>query len=207
MTKMILPCAGFGSRMNMKINESKEMLLDSNKVPLIEYSLCIAKMFGIQPLIITRKEKTDLIDYCKDKAELVILDEPGEEWPATVLASYPNWGKKNILVLPDTRFDPVSIVNEVNKSLDSYDIVFATHQVTDPQNWGIVQGNRACEKPVKFGNNTDPSTAWGIIGYHNDAGIDLFKDFSRKEQWFYVGNNQKISLNYFKDITRSGYIE
>lgn len=207
--KAIIPSCGLGSRMNLKSNESKEMLSDKDGKPLIAYTLDLCKQFGIEPVVITRKEKQDLILYCKNKAELIILDEIPAEWPSTVLASKGSWSDKNILLLPDTRFEPVEALEQAIRALDYEEFVFGAHKVDDVSKWGMIEYNKlrkdllVCEKP----NTPGPGLAWGFIGFKNNAkSLNLFDTYSKKE-FLYLKNFDIIYLDSFKDITRTGKIE
>ena len=65
--RVIIPAAGFGTRVSCAVDESKEMLPDPvNGRPLIAYSLDICFDLGINPIVITRPEKRDLISYISE---------------------------------------------------------------------------------------------------------------------------------------------
>ena len=199
--RALLPAAGFGTRMSMLPHQSKELLLDSTGKPIIEYALNLCSKFDLDPLVITRIEKQDLIHYCKDNDIEHYIIEPRGEWSHSLQAAYLKWKRTNILILPDTRFKPTSIIADIKNALDEHDIVFATHEVVDVSKWGQVRGNMVCEKPSKGG----PGTAWGVIGFHRDAGLDLFRDFGVPSRWSYF-LNKSLPLESFKDITRTGVI-
>ena len=119
--KAIIPCAGYGTRMNLEPTESKEMLIDPiTNEPIIKYHLDLCDTYGLDPVIITRPEKTDLIDYCTSAgAEIVLFANPPDEWPDSILASYYAWDATNILLLPDTRFEPTNIIQKIIDDLNS----------------------------------------------------------------------------------------
>ncbi len=197
--KAIIPCAGFGTRMNMKPNESKEMLLDDGK-PIIKYSLDLCKQYDIEPLIITRPEKQDLIKYVEALGADSIQIEPGKEWPDTVLKSAKHWNDKNILILPDTRFHSTDVIWQIQQSLENgFDIAFAVHTVADTSKWGAVTPHTYCEKP----SSKKPGLAWGLIGFERYAGNCLFSNMSERGVTQYHNfPTTFVFLESFVDITR-----
>lgn len=211
MVKAIIPCAGLGTRMGMKPTESKEMLVDpATGKPLIAYTLDLCKQFNIQPVIITRQEKQDLILYCRNKAEVIILDTIPEEWPNTVLASKSFWSEKNILLLPDTRFEPVESIGEAIRALETLDFAFGAHKVDDVSKWGMIEYEKSnktllvSEKPTQ----TNPGLAWGFIAFKNNGKSEnLFNVYSKRNQFLYLKSFDIMYLTSFKDITRTGKIE
>jgi len=209
-TLCILPCAGFGTRMKMSPNKSKEMLIDPKTGKyLIDYSLDLCTKYDLKPLIITRPEKTDLIDYVTKLPNVDLLFTDGEgEWPGTVLKSESRWHENNILMLPDTRFEPDDLIDFIKHKLSiDTKLVFGVHEVEIQIPWGIIEEDKSgsifsCEKPITKYN------AWGVIGFKKDAGNNLFTRYSIKNSSFYL--EKKIYLcefTKFLDITRAGKIE
>lgn len=210
MTKLLIPCAGFGSRMAMDKDKSKELLLYKG-TPLIEYALTIADNYNLKPLVITRKEKTDLIEYCdKFDIETFIIEVNGE-WADTVLKSQDFWEEDNILILPDTIF---SHKHKTIESIIAYlkygnSAAFALHKVEDSTKWGIVVEDKnekypkLIEKPKLEGNE---HYAWGLIGFKKSYGKELFEACSKK-QALELKNCGFTYLEEFKDLTRTGKIE
>lgn len=202
MSRLIIPCAGFGTRMSMEKNKSKELLLYQGG-PLIEFSLDLAKDFDLNPLVITRAEKIDLIDYCeKNEIETQIIEVNGE-WADTVLQSAPHWEEDNILILPDTIFNPsYSPINDILHSLEiGSNAIFALHHVEDSSKWGIIKDYTLFEKPDFNG----PGLAWGLIGFKKEYGLELFSN-CQKGKSFKLENCGFTYLDEFKDLTRTGKI-
>lgn len=207
--KAIIPCCGFGTRMEMAIDQSKEMLIEpSTGLPIIAYSIALCKKYGITPLVATRKEKTDLIEYCCNNNIQHIVIEPGKEWADTVLETKPYWEDKNVLLLPDVRFKPDIIIEQIKKSLDfGVDICYAVHEVNDISKWGSIDPHNYGEKI----NIRDPGYAWGIIGFTKCLGEYVFEDMTMTG--FYHNHQHSdfvinfVFLDEFKDITRTGKIE
>ncbi len=196
----IIPAAGFGTRVGTDSNKSKELMIDpvTNK-PLIEYWLD----FVVNPFLIIRKEKQDLIDYCNERGIQYMITETTKEWPQTVLKSKSFWKKNNILILPDTRFDDsptqYDLLIKYSKKLG-----FAVHKVDDLSKWGAVKVGKTSEKP----ETTEKGYAWIMIYFEPKIGIQLFETYSKPNTWFQFPLETKmINVKNVKDITRSGKVE
>lgn len=196
--RVIVPCAGFGTRMGMDPNKSKELLPDENGKPIIEW--CLNLFSRSQYLLIIREGKQDLIDYCIKNGYLFIVVEQTKEWPETVLQSADYWDSTNLLLLPDTRFEPQLNARLVPYSLMHDDLVLGIHQVDDISKWGAVKGNSLAEKP----DEAIPGEAWGFIGFTEQSGRKLFTNFLDKGKWISYNKIYKVKLDWFKDITRNG---
>ena len=205
MIKCIIPCCGFGTRMNMPPNQSKELLLDSNNKYLIEYPMEICKKFNLEPIFIVRPEKQDLIKYLQNNNYEPFITSPGKEWAQTVLKSQELWDEKqNILLLPDTRFEPISVINDIKKSLEfGSEAIFAVHEVDNISKWGFVSKAVYAEKP----NLVQPGPAWGIIGFTKKAGTAIFTNMQQKFYNAHEFCTNFVFLDNFKDVTRTGKIE
>lgn len=201
----IIPCCGFGKRMNLSPNQSKEMLPGPNGDPLIDYSLNLCAYNKLEPLILVRKEKKDLIKHLEKRNINYIIMKPGKEWAETVYNSNDHWREDNFLILPDTRFESSDIINQMKKSLEfGCNVVFALHEVPDIKNWGEVKIYGYSEKPKETGNGQ----AWGIIGFKKESGLNLFKSMQEKKLWnFHEPYTNFLFLDKFKDLTRTGKVE
>lgn len=202
--KAIIPCAGFGTRLDMKPNESKEMLWDTwHNERVIDFSLDASLAEGITPLVIIRPEKTDLIEYLKTRNVEMLIVEPGKEWAETVLKSMDRWDDHNVLILPDTRFSPVSNTLrqikyhlEVIKSLAS----IAMHTVEDGSKWCVYDSLTLQEKPnSKIGV---PCEAFGLIGFEKYTGGTIFMNIATFKSSPFDYAAQFIKLDWFQDLTR-----
>lgn len=198
--RTLIPASGFGTRIGMSPNQSKELLLDpKDNRPLIEWCLDVA----INPLIIVRKEKQDLIDYCsKNNIEYIIVDNT-KEWPDTVLRSECFWDDRNILMLPDVRYNNKEDV--IKQITDSYkSLTFGVHEVDDVSKWGHVCLGHTQEKP----NVNTSGYAWGVISFDREIGQELFTSYLNKTVYKYDINDVKyVKLENFKDITRNKTLE
>ncbi len=211
---VVLPAAGFGTRVGSP--QAKEVQIGPEGKPLIERALQQAAIRGWPVHVITRKEKTQLIDYLKQYSVRENLDvtvqiiEPSQEWPDTVLKSAPYWRKTNLLCLPDTSFEPQRIWDELIKALNTdpeMDLSVASFKPKDFSTWGVFRKEsdqvQICEKPREVKSET---VAWGLIGFRAKKGEKLFqaqlastfdhqwKDLSLRGQFF--------PLEDFKDLTR-----
>lgn len=204
--RLILPCAGLGTRMSMKLNRSKELLINpATGKPLIQYWIDLAHTRRLDPLVITRKEKKDLIKYCKDnKIECQII-KPHGEWPNTVLASNEHWSENNILALPDTVMeDSITALYEIKNQLKlGSQAVLALHFVDDVSKWGSVSNYEITEKSKL---ETD-GWAWGLIGFKREYGNFLFKALNKKNVPYKLKDTSFVYIDSFKDLTRTGKIE
>jgi len=205
--KVIIPACGYGIRMGMQPNESKEMLIEemphpamkNYNQPIIQYSLDICEQYNLDPIVITRPHKEDLIEYLHKHRIEVMIHQPkdGEEWALTVLASQRHWEENNLLLLPDTRFHSTGIVLDIEEGLKlGNNAVFALHNVDDPHNWGIIKDYNLIEKPKTL--SVGRYWAWGLIAFKDYYGEELFssKQLTLKDVGF-------CYLDHFRDITRT----
>lgn len=205
--KIIIPAAGYGTRVNSPL--SKEMLNIDGTGPLINYALKIADENKADSIVITRSEKTNLVEHLTSFSSVkTLLCNQTLEWPETVLYSKDEWGDKNVLLLPDTRFSPVNIIPTLISDLDRYSLSIGAFDVSSNQNtWGgfdfTSPSYTLIEKP-----NTDffNFKAWGIIAFKKEIGEELFTkilDSTFDHAWKKTNFNYiSHDLNFFKDLTR-----
>lgn len=205
-TKAILPCAGYGTRMGMAPNTSKELISDPfhNNAPIIEYTLNLCSLYNIEPLVVTRQDKTDLIEYCNINEIETLIIEPQGEWPTTMLKSQPHWAENNILLLPDVRFEPWNTIRNMKRNLElGNKAVFALHKVDDVSKWGQIKNYKVIEKP----HDNSSGFAWGVMGFKADYGEQLFSMMGLRNNPYTLQDTSFLYLTNFKDITRTGSIE
>lgn len=197
--RAIIPCAGFGTRMKMRPDQAKEMLVDIERDEfIIDYSLNLCKKYELEPLIITRKEKVDLLEYLNFNVDIEII-EPKGEWPDTILAVESSWDKHNILILPDTRFEPTDVIQYIKNDLENGALFsIALHSVTDSNKWCVVKNYDLIEKP-RFNEN---AWAMGLIGFNKSHGSRLFKMISQRGRPYHLIDSSFQYLTKFEDITR-----
>lgn len=206
--RTIIPCAGFGTRLGMRAEESKEMLFYQG-TRLIDRAL-----EGLEnPLVISRPKKKDLNQYLDQLSLLevegvalapkVFLREGNVagEWPESVLASQRFWDTHNLLVLPDTTWDKRSeSMSRAQALLSSGSkVVFGTHAIVDPSQWGVISNNVLREKPMM----SLATKAWGFIGFEKSVGERLFQAMADRRAFEIPDDVSYIGLSNFRDLTRS----
>jgi dTDP-glucose pyrophosphorylase len=201
--KIIIPAAGLGTRVNTPFDKSKEMNQVDGR-PLIDFVFNNFPILAKHPIhIITRKEKTDLIDYCKDKANIQILDKPGKEWADTVLQSKQYWNDINFLFLPDTRFENPWVAADMLQSVQlGCNAAFGVFSVPNQKDWSTINNYTVTEKPNYIG----PGTAWGVIAFRKEYGDKLFTALMEKDKPFQLEHVSFHTLEGFEDLTRKATI-
>lgn len=206
-TKIIIPAAGYGTRVGSP--ESKEMLIIENNQPLIDFSLQLASITNARSHVITRVEKKSLINYLTPQSNVDIqLISPSREWPDTILKSKAHWGDYNLLILPDTRFEPMTIVLDLIEGLKHFDVTVGCFNPSNLSTWGAFNLTHSTyqliEKPRDI--NIENFKAWGILGFRKEIGEELFKlllestiDHQIKTTSF---SFKAYDLNSFIDLTR-----
>lgn len=216
-TLVILPAAGYGTRVNADPSSGKELMRDPmTEKPLIEWSITVAAAADMEPLIISRIDKTNFNEYLDKRwpAHMLVKPEVLKEWPTTVLLSKSEWHSANIMLLPDTRFDmPVALLKELERQLLTYDVVFGTMPLLDLQEcnkYAILDGMYSiAEKPEPPVDERHMEIIC-LIAFRQLAGEALFTGLADKGKWFNMPKGQCVNtvpVTNFKDITRSGTIE
>lgn len=171
---IIVPAAGFGTRVGSPM--AKEMLVRGSDKPLIHFVLDLAEAFHWPTHVITRKEKSNLIDYLSAFEENKIqLVEPTIEWPATILNAKDYLHEWNFLILPDTQFSPTTMLKKMWENRNKSLVHYACFSIENYDHWGIVsQKNDEYFISEKCFSNEDPTQfnsflAWGFILFHRDA--------------------------------------
>lgn len=213
-TKVLLPAAGYGTRVKAKSASGKELLIDpvTNK-PLIDWATRKAWNADMECLVISRSDKTDLNEYigtgCYHAKLLTLEPEKLNEWPDTILAAKDEWADLNIMVLPDTRFfSPEVVLRQMEQSLMMLEASFAVFTVEDSEQskFAMFDGKHIAEKPTEA---VPGALAIGLIAFRKEVGEQLFTALSNKNNWHELKCWTGISVNlpWFKDITRGGSIE
>lgn len=219
---ILIPAAGFGVRVGSP--PAKELLRrEGTEEPLIELPLRLAQQRGWPALVVTRSEKRSLIDYLTQRhpeAGVHLLEKPTQDWQESLLKAREGWGRTNIVLLPDTEWAPLDILDSMAEALttngkegmngDGADVVVAQHSVSDPQSWGHLWATQqgmvgVFEKPPSsfYGG---PGTAWGLFGFRQEFGEILLQAQweSQKTQsaQCFEGRLQAFPLQHFRDLTR-----
>ena len=198
---LLLPAAGFGTRVGS--SNVKEIFFGANGGPLIEASLHQARLCDWAVHVITRKEKTDLLNYLKEYQNKyfnpdqvdgfnisIQIIEPSREWPDTLLKSKDYWRHVNLLCLPDTIYEPQDVWNsmiaDVQQALaqGKKNMISAGLFTTeDYSKWGVMKVGKStslflCEKPQPSTllemMEVDSVKAWGLIAFSKAIGEKLF---------------------------------
>lgn len=211
-TTMIVPCAGFGTRVGSP--PAKELLINpQTHSPLIEHCLQVAEQNEWRSVLITRPEKKVLMDYVaireakKSFQSQWVLVQKTAEWPESILKSADYWEEKNILILPDTTWSPAGIEKKLISALDHCDVAFGVFTSAEQGTWGTVSINdnvlHLCEKPTI----TRPHfQAWGLIAFRKNIGKILFSEILESTMDHQVKSlqlkAQTILMDSFSDLTR-----
>lgn len=179
----------------MSPDKSKELLSIEGSV-LIERAV----QRSINPLLLIRKEKGDLIEWADALGVDYMLAGGEGEWADTVLESYPLWDETNVLMLPDTIYNPQGIIRLMAECLKSYSFVIATHAVTDLSKWGAVLPESIDEKPQAL---TGPGNAWGLLGFNKAQGRDFLTRTTAGQQFRMPDDTVRLPLFSFQDVTRT----
>jgi hypothetical protein len=217
-TTLILPAAGFGTRVSADKRSGKELMEDPMlKAPLIEWGLQLGERLGWRVIVISRASKDGLNAYLESRnslrVEVLKLDKPGKEWPDSILKSEDKWTDFNVMVLPDTRFsNPLESVQAVRNGLIADKVKLGCFRPEGYQHewqtkYACRLGGSLIEKmPFSIGYECE---AIGVFGFRKSAGNALFKGFSERGKWFRPPglSPSDINLEWFKDITRNGKVE
>ncbi len=134
---VLIPAAGFGRRMGSPL--AKEILPLRAKRPLIEAPLEWCADRHWPALVITRQEKTNLIEYLSWRNKTLVgerhfsprVDDlrtntssvdtlivgATQDWPDTLLASRDHWHEWNLVLLPDVDFAPLEILDQIAEQM------------------------------------------------------------------------------------------
>lgn len=213
-TKVILPMAGYGTRVNAPTETGKELMIDpKTKEPLAKWALDAIETAGMEPHVVSRKNKRVLNAWIQAKLHNVQLLEEKDmkEWPDTVLRSEKYWHDTNIMMLPDTRFPrPTVTLKQLELLLTVSPIALAVIDQPDlvAANYAVVSARTGlfAEKPA-YDIGTEKIA---LVAFRKEVGKKLFEGFSNRGEYFTVQNIRHIptiKLEWFKDITRNGRIE
>jgi len=233
MFKVILPAAGYGTRVAADYINGKELMPDPQAIgaPLIRWAIVQSIAAGAIPVVITRETKTGLIEYISSHAsEVSLLTLPEaqlNEWPTTCALSEPIWAERNVMVLPDTRFsEPEANLRALDGLLEFTKYAFGVIPLGANE-----MSKFAClcyaydagtnqelvlfaEKPSTLPPLSDGSKIYGIyiiclVGFKREVGEDLFAKLACKGCWWrlQLEDVSHLTLNWFKDIARNGKVE
>lgn len=204
---VIIPAAGWGIRVGSP--PAKELLTHPQfpQYSFLEYTLTLCKRFELDPLVISRKDKSVLNEWLASHlpSNQYLIVATTSEWTDTVLQTHKLWRSKNIVLLPDTVWQPWDAINDLILALEQNSLALLLHQVIDPENWGMVSQDQIIEKPQNRALSF--LGAWGLIAFTNQPAIlEFWQKYHLSRQ------NQKAIdlpsqtwigyLKEFKDLTR-----
>lgn len=192
---------------------AKELLPDPiSGQPLIEYSLEIAKDCGASPLIISREDKTALTEYFANREEELLRILASREWADSLLQSEKHWLETNLVLLPDTRFDPPDAALRLFRLLEQgAKSAFAIFSAPSFETWGVLAEDSSgawsiCEKPRSVPMGWD-GNAWGFFGFRAEYGREILEACLRSGEqntWMPLSHAPfLIELKCFIDLTRA----
>lgn len=221
---ILIPAAGYGTRVRTVQDRAtptaspdcKEMLSRPGYDHMIDFALDIAARLHVAAHVITRKDKVSLAAHLERRQREQPLTfqfvEPTREWPESILVSEPHWRARNLVILPDSDFSPLSIIVEMIEALASAQTVWALFEASadECRSYGVVDTklNRHAEKPL------DPHGAqpWGVFGFRHEAGrklcanlleSTLAQPYEGTRKWFNLPPpSQYFALAHYKDLTR-----
>ena len=199
----IIPCAGFGTRVNMKPYEAKELLLDEQGNITIDWCLNLCRRHNLKPVIVSRPEKLEFNAYIQKQGITLVFDE-GRALGESLLASRDYWSEYNVVILPDTRFEyPEDLFRDMESSMKmGNECTFGLFNVVDHKNWGIICNNTFYEKPKRVFTEEDFVMAWGVFGFTKNYGNTLLSRCNIYSEPLILTNPGYFYIDNFRDITR-----
>lgn len=200
--KLILPCAGFGTRVGMESHESKEMLFDvHSKERLIDKFLKLFKYDDI--LVISRKEKEDLNNYVTESGCQLFLVSDSKEWVHSIYQSNKCWDDYNIVMFPDAEFfNEEQVIDTMKFHLlkGKTDLTLGVFPVDNVANWCVYEpkSQDIHEKNPKADKD---GLAIGVFGFTHRMGLSLFQEMTMFNR-SYKRQAQLIPVVGFHDLTR-----
>lgn len=203
--RVIIPAAGLGTRMG---SPAAKELLPHPYYPMsfMEKALERVEKAGATPLVISRIDKSVLNSWLEEREVPHIQIEKTPEWVQSVWASRHYWGKKNLLLLPDTEFSPEKIMQDIFSDLETTELSLGVFSVENLSLWGGIkqEGERVfiAEKLSKI----QAGLAWGLIGFQGDSGERFWQSYlsaQKTHEWTEVSLSLSLHhLEKFEDLTR-----
>lgn len=199
---IILPCAGEGERLGLKI--PKELFEVVPGIRLIDFSLDHIRAFGdkkkINVAVVVRPWKTEVAEYTARNlpgvsVKAVMFNDNYSEWPGSVY-SVSSFSENNLVLLPDSCLrlsenpscDPSTCFDENGKTLvelamealREYGVAFGYVKCTDPQvlkSLGAmrVEGREVCAFQDKPAQNLEQyNSFWGCYAFRKEHARALY---------------------------------
>lgn len=213
-TTIIIPAAGRGTRMGSPKDGKEMLIVPKEGRPLIDWSIEHAVKAADKVVLISSKEKYVLRNHVRllwPKVTHLVI-EPHGEWPDTVLMSASEWTERNLLLLPDIRFEPTEYIKEIPEYIDGIytHASFMLHKIPKDQanKFGIVNTStlETVEKPDTYEPETTHNWgAWGLIAFTPIMGLQLFQTYSQPKSVLTLPKHcVNLYANWCLDITRTG---
>lgn len=218
-TTLLIPAAGFGKRVGSP--EAKELLVVQGETsPMIEWGLELAKEFALPATVITRKEKISLRRYLESQRDSTATKihvhciEASVDWPDSLLQAKALWANHNIVLLPDTRFAPRSILLKMQQALTEHAAVYACFpSPQDFEAWGYVRKESEFLNAPTLEIFEKPGHApkegffpWGVFGFRRESGEELLlahlESTKLRECRRLPMNTSLVPLDFFEDVAR-----
>lgn len=201
--RILIPAAGYGRRVGAP--PAKELLLNPKTgLTFIDSALARAGEIG-EPVVISRHDKTVLNEYLKDKSELCLI-ESSREWPETLLMSKSFWREYNLVLLPDTYFEPRVILADLVEALKIHDVAYGVFSVNDPRTWGAIEITNSRMKIHEKPHEIFSANAWGVFSFRSQCGDDVlrahYESTMDHQPKFLSLSCQLLPLAKFEDLTR-----
>lgn len=226
--KLLVPAAGFGTRAGNHL--SKEMLTSPTGKKFIDGPLDCGRRQDVPVHVITRAEKTNLVQYLKQVSvmknskvqgfQIAIQEiQATRDWPQTLLESKPFWADWNFVYLPDVQWSPSDMMDQIllmfKEQVNPEEQVICARFPTQQRNlYGTLEDAscsesqsflRLCEKPQA--EQDRQGFAWGIFGFKKQVGEDLLKAMAEStvdHQWKKLPFKIRFfELDSFEDLTRT----
>jgi bifunctional N-acetylglucosamine-1-phosphate-uridyltransferase/glucosamine-1-phosphate-acetyltransferase GlmU-like protein len=196
----LIPAAGFGTRMGSP--PAKELLHHpyfKNK-NFLEICLESCQKLSVSPLVISRKDKTELNDFLSQNNIPFTLINQSLDWQDSILQSEFLWQEENLVLLPDTYFTPLSQVQKTLMKLKDVSLSFTYFKVSDSKNWGGIKFDS--KEVLIVEKKTGFNYAWGHLAFKKEIGSKLFKHLLHDKEFKFHGLFSAQMIDTFIDLTR-----
>ena len=209
---LIVPAAGVGRR--VQYPESKEMLLDENNLPLIEWALSLAEERNWPVHVISRPEKKNLEAHLNSRKQTIDISlqqiRGSIEYSHSLLMSRGHWRAHNIVILPDTRWEPRSAVDQIAAALQAgHSSCYGTFEADNGAEWGVVSAGEGALEIAEKCAPPQRAQAWGLLGFHREVGDEILaahlNSHLGRMPVKLAANCALVPLQWFQDLTRNGW--
>ncbi len=203
--RVIIPAAGLGTRMG---SPAAKELLPHPYYPMsfMEKALERVEKAGATPLVISRSDKGVLNSWLEEREVPHIQIEKTPEWVQSVWASRHYWGKKNLLLLPDTEFSPEKVIEDIFSDLETTELSLGVFSVENLSLWGGIKQEGERFFIAEKLSRSQAGLAWGLIGFQGHSGESFWQNYlaaQKTHEWTQVSQSVCLhQLEKFEDLTR-----